>query len=91
MAGYLPEVDAIVVERLLDAGGTLIGKLNCDDFSFSGTSETSHFGVVPNPHSPAFSADGSFSGAGAAVVLREVDLALAVDNGGSGRTRAPGA
>ena len=88
MAGYLPDVDAIVVERLLDAGATLIGKLNCDDFSFSGTSETSHFGVVPNPHNPAYSAGGSSSGAGAAVVLGEVDLALAVDNGGSGRIPA---
>lgn len=88
MQGYLPDVDAVVVERLLDAGATLIGKLNCDDFSFSGTGETSHFGIVPNPHNPAYSAGGSSSGAGAAVVLGEVDLALAVDNGGSGRIPA---
>jgi amidase len=88
MAGYLPDVDAVVVERLLDAGATLVGKLNCDDFSFSGTGETSHFGIVPNPHNEAYSAGGSSSGAGAAVVLGEVDLALAVDNGGSGRIPA---
>lgn len=88
LAGYVPEVDATVVERLLDAGAVLVGKLNCDDFSFSGTSETSHFGVVPNPHNPDFSAGGSSSGAGAAVALGEVDIALAVDNGGSGRIPA---
>ena len=88
MTGYVPEVDATVVERLLDAGATVVGKLNCDDFSFSGTGETSHFGVVPNPHHPDYSAGGSSSGAGAAVVLGEVDLALGVDNGGSGRIPA---
>jgi amidase len=88
LAGFVPDVDAVVVERLLDAGALLIGKLNCDDFSFSGTGETSHFGIVPNPHNPAYSAGGSSSGAGAAVVLGEADLALAVDNGGSGRIPA---
>ena len=86
--GFVPDIDATVVERLLDAGATLVGKLNCDDFSFSGTSETSHFGVVPNPNNPAFSAGGSSSGAGAAVVSGAVDIALAVDNGGSGRVPA---
>lgn len=88
MEGYVPNLDATVVERLLDAGATIVGKLNCDDFSFSGTGETSHFGVVTNPHNTAFSAGGSSSGAGAAVVLDEVDLALGVDNGGSGRIPA---
>ncbi len=88
MEGYVPNVDAVVVERLLDAGATIVGKLNCDDFSFSGTGETSHFGVVTNPHNTAFSAGGSSSGAGAAVALGEVDLALGVDNGGSGRIPA---
>jgi amidase len=88
MARFIPDVDAVVVERLLDAGAEIVGKLNCDDFSFSGTGETSHFGVVPNPHDPAYSAGGSSSGAGAAVVMGEVDIALAVDNGGSGRIPA---
>ena len=86
--GFTPTVDATVVERLLDAGATIVGKLNCDDFSFSGTGETSHYGVVTNPHNPAYSAGGSSSGAGAAVVSGEVDLALGVDNGGSGRIPA---
>ena len=44
--------------------------------------------MVPNPHHPGYSAGGSSSGAGAAVVLGEVDLALGVDNGGSGRIPA---
>ena len=88
LEGFTPNLDAIVVERLLDAGAVIVGKLNCDDFSFSGTGETSHYGVVTNPHNPAYSAGGSSSGAGAAVVNGDVDLALGVDNGGSGRIPA---
>jgi amidase len=83
--GFVPDLDATVVERLLDAGALIVGKLNCDDFSFSGTSETSYFGPVPNPHNTEFSAGGSSAGAGAALVTGAVDIAIAVDNGGSGR------
>ena len=53
---YVPDVDAVVVERLLDAGAVIVGKLNMDDMGFAGTSETSAFGVVRNPRNPAFSA-----------------------------------
>ena len=55
---YVPDVDAVVVERLLDAGAVIVGKLNMDDMGFAGTSETSAFGVVRNPRNPAFSAGG---------------------------------
>src|SRR5262245_39540361 len=30
---YTPQQDAVVVERLLDAGGVIVGKTNLDDFS----------------------------------------------------------
>ena len=38
---YVPDLDATVVERLLDEGVHIVGKLNMDDFGFAGTSETS--------------------------------------------------
>ena len=85
---YVPDIDATVVERLLDEGATIVGKLNMDDFAFYGTSETSHFGCVRNPSNLEFSAGGSSGGSGAAVALGAVDIALAVDNGGSGRIPA---
>lgn len=88
MSNYIPDVDAIVTERLLDAGATIVGKLNMDDFAFYGTSETSHYGCVRNPSNPLYSAGGSSGGSGAAVALDEVDISLAVDNGGSGRIPA---
>lgn len=88
LSEYVPVIDAVVVERLLDAGARIVGKLNMDDFGFAGTSETSAFGVIRNPHDPAYSAGGSSGGCGAAVVTGEVDIAIAVDQGGSGRIPA---
>jgi amidase len=85
---YLPNIDATVVSKLLDAGATIVGKLNMDDFSFFGTSETSYFGPVRNPVNPKRSPGGSSSGSGTAVAANEVDLALGVDQGGSARTPA---
>ena len=85
---YVPDIDATVVERMLDAGATITGKLNMDDFGFAGTSETSAFGCVRNPAAPEFSAGGSSGGSGAAVAAGDVDIAIAVDQGGSARIPA---
>src|SRR5882724_6496196 len=38
MEGYMPDVDATVVTRLLDAGATILGKVHCEYFCFSGGS-----------------------------------------------------
>jgi amidase len=88
LEGFVPSLDATVVTRLLDAGATIVGKLNMDDWSFSGTGETSAYGSARNPRNPSYSAGGSSSGAGVAVALKLVDLALGVDEGGSGRIPA---
>jgi amidase len=85
---FVPDVDATVVERLLDAGAIIVGKLNMDDFGFAGTGETSAFGCVRNPADPEYSAGGSSGGSGAAVACGAVDLAIAVDQGGSARIPA---
>lgn len=88
LPAHTPDVDAAVVERILDAGGTIVGKLNMDDMAAAGTGETSAFGPARNPVNPRYSAGGSSGGSGAAVAASEVDIALAVDQGGSGRIPA---
>jgi amidase len=88
MTPWMPSTDAVVVERILHAGGTIVGKLNMDDFGASGLGETSAFGPPRNPIDPARSAGGSSGGSGAAVRAGEVDMALGVDQGGSGRIPA---
>jgi amidase len=88
MEGYVPEVDATVATRILDAGGTIVGKTVCEYFCFSGGSHTSASGPVHNPHRHGYSAGGSSSGSGAVVAAGEVPMALGGDQGGSIRIPA---
>jgi amidase len=85
---FVPVEDACVIERILDAGAVIVGKLNMDEFGAAGTGEASAFGPTLNPVDRSRSAGGSSSGAGAAVVSGSVDLALGVDQGGSARIPA---
>src|SRR3989440_2736660 len=88
LEGYVPEFDATIVTRVLDAGGEIVGKAVCEHLCFSGSSFTSDTGPVRNPHDPAFSAGGSSSGSAALVVAGEVDMAIGGDQGGSIRIPA---
>ena len=81
--GYVPNVDATIVTRLLDAGATIMGKAVCEYFCFSGGSHTSSSGPVHNPRRMGYSAGGSSSGSAALVAAGEVDLAIGGDQGGS--------
>lgn len=85
LRGYVPDVDATVVTRVLDAGGTILGKSRCEFFCFSGGSHTNSMGNVVNPRKPGYSAGGSSSGSAALVAAGEVDMALGTDQGGSVR------
>jgi amidase len=88
LEGYVPEADATIVARILDAGGEIVGKAVCESLCFSGSSFTSDTGPVRNPHDPAFSAGGSSSGSAALVVAGECDMAIGGDQGGSIRIPA---
>src|SRR3989449_9066262 len=83
LEGYVPDVDATIVTRMLDAGGTILGKVHCEYFCFSGGSHTSAAGPVQNPRRPGYSAGGSSSGSAAVVAAGEVDMAIGGDQGGS--------
>src|SRR6266566_5449252 len=85
LEGYVPEVDATIVTRILDAGGTILGKAVCESLCFSGGSHTSDSGPVRNPHDPTRTTGGSSSGSAALVAAGEVDLAIGGDQGGSVR------
>src|SRR5919198_4912751 len=83
LEGYVPDVDATVVTRILDAGGTIVGKAHCEYFCLSGGSHTSAMGPVQNPFKFGYSAGGSSSGSAVLVALGEADMALGGDQGGS--------
>jgi amidase len=83
LEGYVPEVDATIVTRILDAGGTIVGKAVCEDLCFSGGSFTAYTGPVLNPRDPSRQAGGSSCGSAALVGAGDVDLAIGGDQGGS--------
>ncbi|GEO41490.1 amidase [Skermanella aerolata] len=88
LEGYVPEIDATIVTRLLDAGATIVGKSHCEAFCLSGGSHTNITGPVHNPLKHGYSAGGSSSGSAALVAAGEVDLAVGGDQGGSIRMPA---
>jgi len=88
LEGYVPDVDATIVTRILDAGGTIVGKAHCEYFCFSGGSHTNATGPVHNPRRPGHSAGGSSSGSAALVAAGEADMAIGGDQGGSIRIPA---
>jgi amidase len=83
LEGYVPNMDATIVTRILDAGGTIAGKTHCEYFCFSGGSHTGSKGPVHNPYKMGYSAGGSSSGSGVVVATGEVDMAIGGDQGGS--------
>ncbi|HYM33154.1 MAG TPA: amidase [Candidatus Cybelea sp.] len=85
LEGYVPDVDATLVTRILDAGGTIVGKAHCEYFCLSGGSHTSAMGPVQNPFKYGYAAGGSSSGCGALVGSGEIEMAIGGDQGGSVR------
>jgi amidase len=88
LEGFVPDVDATIVARMLDAGATIVGKATCEYFCLSGGSHTSSPGPVHNPRKPGYSAGGSSSGSGALLVTGEADMTIGGDQGGSIRMPA---
>ena len=83
MEGYVPEIDATIVTRILEAGGIIAGKAHCENFCLSGGSHTGAAGPVHNPWKRGYMAGGSSSGSAALVAAGEVDMAIGGDQGGS--------
>ena len=81
LEGYVPDVDATVVHRILDAGGTIVGKAHCEYYCLPGGSHTCAAGPVHNPHKMGYSAGGSSSGSAVLVSLGQADMALGGDQG----------
>ena len=84
----VPTKHAWAVQRLLDAGATLIGKTITDEVSLGIIGENPFDGTPLNPRAPDRVPGGSSSGSASAVAQGLCDTALGTDTGGSVRVPA---
>lgn len=87
-ASHVPSADAAVVRDLRQAGAVIVGKTNCNEFSYGILGDVAADGVVTNPHDASRLAGGSSSGSAAAVALGVVPVAVGTDTAGSVRVPA---
>ncbi len=80
--------DAIIVQRLRQAGAVIIAKTNMTEFAFSGIGANPHFGTPGNPADHRRVPGGSSAGAAVAVADAMCDIAIGTDTGGSVRIPA---
>ncbi len=85
---YVPADHAQVVRQLLEAGASLAGKTNLDQFACGLNGTRSPYGAVPNAFDARYVSGGSSSGSAFAVATGQVDFALGTDTAGSGRVPA---
>jgi allophanate hydrolase len=85
---YSAERSAPVVERAEQAGATLIGKTNLDQFATGLVGVRSPYGACASVFHPEYVSGGSSSGSAVAVARGEVDFAFGTDTAGSGRVPA---
>lgn len=83
-----PVRHARVVQTLLDAGASVIGKTVTDEVSLGILGENAHDGTPINPAAPGRVPGGSSSGSASAVASGACDFALGTDSGGSVRVPA---
>jgi len=83
LRNFVPEENAVVVDRLYEAGAVLLGKTNLHEFAYGVTSNNPHYGPVHNPWDLKRVSGGSSGGSAAAVSAALGIASLGTDTGGS--------
>jgi amidase len=81
-------VTAGVIDRLVNAGASLIGKTQTDELAYSLNGQNRHYGTPVNPRAPDRIPGGSSSGSAVAVAGGLADFSIGTDCGGSVRLPA---
>ena len=87
-AEHVPERNAAIVDRLLDAGAVFVGKTHLPEFAWSVLGQNDTYGPCHNPTHPGRTTGGSSSGSAAALAAGLCDIALGTDTGCSIRLPA---
>ncbi len=85
---YVPSTSAPVVQRLIDAGGIFVGKVNLDQLATGLVGARSPYGTPTNPFDARMIPGGSSSGSAVSVAAGHVSFAFGTDTAGSGRVPA---
>jgi len=85
---FVPEENHPAVDRLLAAGGIMIGKTTTPEFGWKGITDSPVTGITRNPWDLGKTPGGSSGGASAEVAAGLAPLAIGTDGGGSIRIPA---
>ncbi|KAL4810882.1 amidase signature domain-containing protein [Aspergillus unguis] len=85
---YTPEKTAHLVQKILEAGGILIGKTNMDQFATGLTGHRSPYGTPRSVFDPDYIPGGSSSGSAVSVGSSQVSFSIGSDTAGSIRLPA---
>ena len=85
---FIPKHNATVAERLLNAGGILMGKTNTPEFTMGGETDNVPYGRTNNPYNLKYTTGGSSGGAAAIISSCGSVFDLGTDTGGSIRMPA---
>jgi amidase len=83
LRSFIPQSDAIVVERMKESGAIIIGKTNNPEFGLGSQTYNPVFGATLNAYNQKMTAGGSSGGAAVSVALRMQVVADGTDVGGS--------
>ena len=86
--GSIPEKNAVLVDRLIEAGAVILGTTNCPEFLMAYETENLLYGSTRNPWNPDYTAGGSSGGEAAAIAAGMSAGGLGSDSGGSVREPA---
>lgn len=80
-AGFIPQRDATIVERMRKAGAVILGKTTMGEFASRYIGSAA--GIIRNAYDPGRNASGSSGGTGSAIAANFAAVGIGEDTGGS--------